>query len=315
MLTNLLVSLRVTLPIFAVILVGWVLRRKEVLDDGFVRRANDLIFRVALPAKLFLDVSGSDLRGAMNGTFVLLAVLGTLAAIVLSWVLGDLTLKDPAEQGAAIHASFRGNFAYMGLTLLQTLVGDQVVALGAVMMATVIPIYNVAGVVVLTLKKRDAQKLRIGRLLWDVVKTPMVAAILVAIPFSLLGFELPFVVEKPLSYLSAMVAPLALLCVGAAVRLDSVRRDTRKMIPACLFKLIVQPLLVVPAAVLLGLSGPEVLVLLVLTGTPSAVNVFIVTQKLGGDGDLASGIVVLSTALSIVTLTLWLFALKTVGVW
>jgi len=71
----------------------------------------------------------------------------------------------------------------------------------------------------------------------------------------------------------------------------------------------------VPLAIWLGLSGPQVLVLLVLSGTPAAVNVYIITQKMGGDGEMASGIVVLSTALSIVTLTIWLFALKTFGVW
>lgn len=315
MLENLLTSLRVTLPIFVVILLGWFLRRRHVLDEHFVLRANDLIFKVALPAKLFSDVASSDLRGAMSGRFVLLAVLGTLAGIALAWLLGDLLLRNPSEQGAFIHASFRGNFAYVGLTLLQNLIGSSVTALAAVMMATVIPIYNIAAVVVLTVKKPGAPKLRIGKLLLDVLKTPMVIGILAGIPFSLLRIGLPFIVAKPLGYLSAMVAPLALLCVGASVRFADVRRKTRAILPACLFKLVIQPLLVVPAAVLLGLSGPEVLVLLVLTGTPSAVNVYIVTQKMDGDGELASGIVVLSTALSVLTLTLWLFALKTMGVW
>ena len=315
MLTNLLTSLEVTLPIFAVILLGWLLNRTHVLDEHFVLRANDLIFRVALPAKLFLDVSACDLRATMDLKFVMIAIGATLLSILLAWIFGSHYLTDPAEQGAFIHGAVRGNFAYVGLTLLQNLIGDQVMALGAIIMATVIPIYNVAGVVILTIKKSGAEKLRPGRLLLDVLKTPMIVAILVAIPFSLLRVQLPFVVEKPLSYLSAMVAPLALLCVGAGVRLDSVRRNLRKILPACAFKLILQPLLMVPLAIWLGLSGPQVLVLLVLSGTPAAVNVYIITQKMGGDGEMASGIVVLSTALSIVTLTIWLFALKTFGVW
>ncbi|MEA5039898.1 MAG: AEC family transporter [Clostridiaceae bacterium] len=315
MLTNLLTSLEVTLPIFAIIALGWLLRRNEVLNENFVLRTNDLIFRVALPAKLFIDVSSSDLRATMNIKFVSLAVGVTLLCILLAWIFGSHFLKEPSEQGAFIHGAFRGNFAYVGLTLLQNLIGTQVLALGAVIMATVVPIYNIAGVVILTLKKTDAEKPKFGRLLIDVVKTPMIAAILIAIPFSLLQIKLPFIIEKPLSYLSVMVAPLALLCVGAGVRLESIRGDLRKILPACAFKLILQPLLMVPAAIWLGLSGPEVMVLLILAGVPSAVNVYIITQKMGGDGEMASAIVVLSTALSIVTLTIWLFVLKTIGIW
>lgn len=315
MLINFLTSLEVTLPIFTVILLGWILRKSNVLGEQFVMQANELIFRVAMPAKLFMDVSTSDLRATMNAKFVILALVTTLIGLLMAWIIGSKLMKTPEEQGAFIHGAFRSNFAYVGLTLLQNLIGDQVLALGAVIMATVVPIYNVAGVVIMTIKKPNPEKLNVPKLLLDIIKTPMIAAILIAIPFSLFEIKLPFIAAKPLSYLSTMAASLALLCVGAGIQSGSVRKNLRKILPACGIKLVLEPLLMVPAAIWLGLSGPEVLVLMVLSGTPSAVNSYIVTQRMGGDGDLASGIVVMSTALSIVTLTLWLMVLKTVRVW
>ena len=315
MLADLVTSLNITLPIFIMILLGWALKSAKLIDDHYLLRANDIIFRVALPVKLFYEVSACDLRANMDWRFVAVAIGVSILCMVIAWVVGSLFLKDPADQGAFIHTSFRGNFAYVGLALLQNVSGGSAMAAAAVVMATVIPLYNIAGVVVLSLKKPDSGKINVGRLLLDVVKTPMVLGILVAIPFSLMQIKFPTVVSKPLEYLSDMVTPMALLSVGASVSFASVLHGLREILPACGLKLIVQPLIMVPIGVALKLPVNEILVLLVLSGTPSAINSYIVTQRMGGNGELASSIVVMTTILSIFTLTLWLFALKSLGVW
>ena len=315
MLANLVTSLNITLPIFIMILLGWILKSMKIIDDHYLLRANDIIFRVALPVKLFHEVAACDLRANMDWKFVGVALGVSVVCILIAWVAGSLYLKEPADQGAFIHSSFRGNFAYVGLALLQNVSGSEAMASAAVVMATVIPLYNIAGVVVLSLKKPDSGKINVGRLLLDVLKTPMVVGILVAIPFSLLRVEFPTIIDKPLEYLSDMVTPMALLSVGASVSFASVFHRLRDILPACALKLIIQPLIMVPAGILLKLPANEILVLLILSGTPSAINSYIVTQRMGGNGELASSIVVMTTVLSIFTLTLWLFALKALGVW
>ena len=88
----------------------------------------------------------------------------------------------------------------------------------------------------------------------------------------------------------------------------------KSVVMACVFRLILQPLLIVPLALLLGLGSNAVLVLFIVFGVPAAANVYIVTKKMGGDADMASGIIVVSIIMSLFTLTAGIFILRTIGI-
>ncbi|MBQ7063889.1 MAG: AEC family transporter [Firmicutes bacterium] len=316
---NFVFSVNVSLPLFILLFIGLILKKKNVFSDSFIASANTLIFNVALPAKLVLDTAQTDFTQNFDPVFLLLLLGGTTVFFVLFWVIGHAAIREPAKVGAFVHGAFRGNYVYIGYPLIQNIL--QVSGLPAEAMlasAFILPYYNVLAVIVLTVTNHPGEKINLGNVLKQIIKNPMIIGMLIGLPFSFLsvytGFTLPGVITKPLSYLGQLVTPLALLVIGASVKWESVMANKKPVFWACFLRLVVQPLVMVPLAIACGLATQAVIVLYVVFAVPAAANVYIVTQKMGGDADLASGIVVLGIIFSILTITVGVFLLRTFGV-
>lgn len=311
MLQNLLFSVNTSLPLFILLGLGYVLTRKGMFSDDYVSRTTNLVYYVMLPAKLFLDMCQTDLSAAFDPKYVAVTAGGVMVQFALAWVCGDLLCRDKTKQSAFAHACFRGNFAYLGMALLQNIYGNSI-ASTAVILAIVLPLYNIQGVALLTVKEGEGG-VHVGKILLGVLKNPMVLAILAGLPFAYFHVELPFVVTKSLSYLEVATSTMALLVVGASIKLDAIREDLGLLLRAAGIKLVIMPAIWGGMAVLAGLTTEQVVTLTVVGAMPSAVNVYIITDKLGGDGKTACGAVVVTHLVSIVTMTGVVFILRSTG--
>lgn len=312
MLQNLLFSLNMNLPLFAMLALGYGLLRRGLFTEEYVARTSSLVYYVLLPAKLFLDISSTDLSAAFDPRYMLVAVAGSLVQFAVAWLCGNLLCPARGKQSAFSHACFRGNFVYLGLALLQNIYGTAVVPSAAVILTLVLPLYNIQGVVLLTAKESQG-RVRIRAILIGIFRNPMVLSILAALPFALFHVSMPFVVTKSLGYLQAATSTMALLVVGASVRFDAIRANLKFILRASAVKLVLMPLIWAALALLAGLTVEQTVTLTMVGAMPAAVNVYIITEKMGGDGDLACGVVVVSHLLSLVTLTGIVFLLKTAG--
>lgn len=319
MLENFLFSLNVSLPIFILMILGFFLKKKDILSESFLNSANTLIFQVALPAKLFLDTATTDFTQSFDPKFLLLAIGGTLLFFGLFWVIGNAVIKEPRKVGAFVHGAIRGNYVYIGFPLIQNILGTSALPAEAMLAsAFILPLYNILAVIILTVTNHPGEKIDVRNVLKQIITNPMIVGILAGLPFSFLGtfagFELPFAINKSLSYLGSLATPLALLVIGANTKITAIASNMKSVVMACVFRLILQPLLIVPLALLLGLGSNAVLVLFIVFGVPAAANVYIVTKKMGGDADMASGIIVVSIIMSLFTLTAGIFILRTIGI-
>ena len=91
---NVLFSMNSTMPLFFVMLLGYVLYQKKFLSDAFVAGANKFVFYVALPVQLFRDLAATDVRAAFDGAYVLFCFVVTLVSILGIWTLAKLFLPD-----------------------------------------------------------------------------------------------------------------------------------------------------------------------------------------------------------------------------
>ena len=319
MLENFIFSLNMSLPIFILMILGYFLRKKEILSTSFLECANTFLFQIALPAKLFLDTATTDFTQSFDPIFLLLAVGGTIVFFILFWVYGHFVIKEPKKIGAFVHGAVRGNYVYIGFALIQNILGTGTLPAEAMLAsAFVLPLYNILAVLVLTVTNNPVKKIDKKNLLKQIITNPMIVAILVGLPFSFLSiytdFTLPFAIDKSLDYLGSMTTPLALIIIGANTKMTAIAENMSSIITASVFRLILQPLIIVPLAILFGLGNNAILVLFVVFGVPSAANVYIVTKKMGGDADMASGIIVVSVIMSLFTLTVGIFMLRTIGV-
>ena len=312
MFTDFLFSINATLPVFAVMVLGWLLRRGGFLTDGFCKVGNKLVFRLCLPAMLLRQMTAMRPGDLTDGGFLAFAFAGTLATVLLFWLLARRLLRDKTLVGAFAQGAFRGNTALLGTVLLESICGSR--AYAPLIILAAVPLYNVLSVVILSLEAGGGGKLDRARLtgaLKGVAKNPILWGILLGLPFAMFSLPVPAAADKVLSMLGDLASPLSLVVIGADFRMDAALEKKGPTLGAAFLKLMVLPALLVLPGAALGFRGEALVALLVLSGTPSAVSSYIMAENMGNDGHLACGIVAVTTLLSAVTVTGWIFLLRT----
>ena len=172
---------------------------------------------------------------------------------------------------------------YLGLPICQSILGRESV-LSAIMVVTfVLPFYNVLATIVLSYYDPSGRKVSWKRMLKDILTNPMIVAILAALPFSLLGIKLPPVFEKPLAYLGQMSTPMALILIGAGIRPSSFAGRGTWIGFGAIYKVVVTPLVFAVPMQWMGFNPEQIVTAFVMFAVPSAMNVYMVTKKMGGD--------------------------------
>lgn len=309
---NLWFSLNMSLPLFALLALGYILIRKGLFSDDYVARTTNLVYYVMLPAKLFSDIASTDLHTAFDPKFMAVVVGGVLLQFVVAWVCGNLLCRERSKQSAFSHACFRCNFVYLGLALLQNIYNTSTVASASVILVLMMPLYNIQGVILMTVKEsRDG--LHLGKILLSIVKNPVVLAILAGLPFAYFEVELPYVMSKSLGYLQVATSTMALLVVGASIKMDAIRSNLRLLLRVAGVKLLVMPAIWAAMAIAAGLTPEQIVTVTVVGAMPSAVNVYVITDKMGGDGAMACGAVVVTHICSLFTMTGIVFLMRSIG--
>lgn len=310
---NLIFSLNIVMPVFIIIIFGFILRIKNIISADFISTATTIVYYFALPASLFIDVSESDFYSLMNIKFVIFIVGATVAFFIIAWIFAVIFIKDKSKISAFVQGTFRGNYVYVGLPITQNILQTNIIPSAILVIAFVLPVYNILAVLVLSYYNSNKGKVGIKDLVFSIMKNPMIVAIVLALPFSLLKIKLPFIITKPLDYLGVLATPLALMLVGASIRFDALVRNLKYIINAAVLKVIIQPLIIVPFALIMGFNSEEIATILVLFTTPTALNAYIMAKKLGGDGELSAGIIVLTVILTVITIPAGTFVLKSLG--
>lgn len=312
-LENMLFSLNATVPVFCIMVLGYLLHRYTPLMPGsFADAMNTFVFKVALPVQLFENLSTSDFHTIWNGGVVAFCFLVTLASILI--LLGlSYFLRDRSLQAEFIQAGYRGSQALLGSALMQNIYGGTgplaLVLIGAV------PLYNVAAVVLLTLMVPGGHLDRrtAGKTLRGIVTNPIILGIAAGLVWSLLRIPQPVMLQRGVESLAATATPLGLLALGASIDLSKAVGCWRPTLAATAFKLVVFAAAFLPLAVFLGYRGEVLVVVLIMLASPTTVSCFSMARSMGHDGTLSSGAVMLTTVLSSFTFTLWLCLLRTLG--
>ena len=184
----------------------------------------------------------------------------------------------------------------------------------SLMIALVVPLFNVLAVVVLETyagkEKTDPKKILRG-----IVKNPLIDATVLTLIVKLTGLDLYRVsaLKSVLGSVAGAATPLCLFILGASFSLQGLRGAARSLWITVAGRLLLVPVVTIAAAALLGFRGPALGVIMVCFGAPTAVSSYNMAREIGGDADLAAGIVVVTTALSCVSLFCWIVLLKTLG--
>lgn len=311
--SNLIYSINATLPIFLLIILGKVLKTTKIINDEFTKTADRYVFRIALPALLFSDLTENNVGSAFDGKYVLFCFSVTIFSIAVLWGLTEKFMKNEEQKGAFIQGSYRSSAAILGLAFINNMYDS--VGMTPLMIIGCVPLYNIFAVIILTLKgDNGGKKPNMKETFINVMKNPILLSILIALPFALLNLHFPSFVNKAIGSVANTATPLALISIGASFEGKKALKKMKPTLLASFIKLILLVGLFLPLAVFFGYRNQELMALLVMLGSPTTVSSYIMAKNTGNDGILTSSIIVLTTLLSSLTLTLWIFVLKSFGV-
>ena len=311
---NLSFSLNATMPVFLMMVLGYLLHQKtRLLNDSFAGYLNTFVFRVALPVQLFQNLSQSDFHTVWDSKAVLFCFAVSLASILLMLALSRL-LRDKSIRAEFVQAGYRGSQALLGAALMQNIYGETgplaLILIGAV------PLYNVAAVVLLTLMAPDGGHLdrrTLGKTFRGIITNPIILGIAAGLLWSLLKVPQPVIMKRAISSLAATATPMGLIALGASIDPRKAVGCWKPTLVCSLFKLVIFAALFLPAAVWLGWRGEVLVAMLVMLASPATVSCFSMACSMGHEGTLSSSAVMLTTVCSAFSFTGWLYLLKTLA--
>ncbi|MCL7944800.1 AEC family transporter [Marinobacter sp. ATCH36] len=305
-------TLETTLPVFAMVFIGLGLRRLGWIDSAFINTASALVFRATLPTLVFLSIVRADLETTLNPALLGFFVVATFASFMLCW-LWALRTVPMADRGVYVQGAFRGNCGIVGLALAASLYGGYGLSAGGLLLGVVIISYNALSVIVLT-TYQPGQTASWARILGDIIRNPLILAVVIAVPFAWSGLALPAWLMTSGDYFASLTLPLALLCIGGTLSLSAMRNDRKLAVSASIMKMVTLPVLCTLAAWLAGFEGRELGLMFLFFASPTAAASFVMVKALGGNDRLAANIVALSTLMASVTVTVGVFVLRSAGI-
>lgn len=310
---NLIFSLNATVPVFLMMVLGYLLHKIGWMDDEFASKMNRFVFRVPLPVLLFGDLAAVDFARVWNMKFVSFCFGVTVISIAVSAGISFLW-KDRSIQGEFIQASYRSSAAILGIAFIQNIYGTA--GMAPLMIIGSVPLYNVMAVLVLSLFKpgqrgldRDVMKTT----LWGIVTNPIILGIAAGLLWSALRLPMPQIMGKMISSVGGVTTPMGLMAMGAAFDLRRAFAKVKPAVTTAFIKLIGFCAVFLPAAVRLGFREEELVAILVMLGSATTVTCFVMAKNMGHEGVLSSSVVMLTTLFSAFTLTGWLYLLRSMG--
>lgn len=313
MLTNALTTFSfafgITAPIFVVLFLGVLLKKRGMIDDGFIKSASGLVYNIGLPVMLFTTSANADFNHIADAGVLIAFAVMTLLVFTGSLLTAHWFTQEPRDHGVIIQGAFRGNLVILGLAFCANAYGERGLATATLPVAMTVVLYNALSIYALNRSLQRSNN-SLKSTIKGIIKNPLILAIAAGLLFKVSNLTMPGILLDSGKYLSQMVLPLALICIGGTLDLSQLTRMDAATLSASLWKLILSPLLACGIAIWLGVRGENLAILFVLAAAPSATVSFVMVQAMKGNALLAANIVVQTTLWSLLSVTLGLWLLE-----
>lgn len=287
---------------------GYFLKVIGIFNELFLKQLNNLCFKVFLPLVLFINIYQSDFFELFSAKLILFAVSVVVISFLLLMIIIPGIEKENNNRGVMIQGIFRSNYILFGVPIAQTLYGNENTGTTAILIAFIIPLFNLLSVIALSVYSKQKQSLR--QVLAEIVHNPLIIGSAVAFFFVLTNLRLPVLIEHTVTDISKVATPLALIVLGGSFQFKSIGKYKQQLSISVLCKLIVLPGIFIPIGILSGFRNIELAALMALFASPTAVSTFTMAQNANVNYELSGQIVVFDSMLSIASIFLWIMILK-----
>lgn len=306
--------INIVLPVFSVVVLGWLLRRWGLIDATFLKQTNRLVYYVCLPLLLFYKIGTADFFANFNGRLIFASIAAVTITFIASYCYTVIRDYPKNARGVFSQGAFRGNIAYVGLAITLNAYGEAGLTRAGILMGFLVPFLNLYAIFALLWPHRgDGEQRGAGFWLRQIALNPLILASFLGILWSFLALPIPLVVDRSLKIATGMTLPLALLAIGGGFSVERLRGDLVKAALASGAKLVWMPALAALLLIALDVKGMDLGIGVLIAGTPAATANYIMADQLKGDAELAGTIVMLTTLLSAATYTIALLILRSQG--
>ncbi len=311
MLQNFIICVNAVIPSATYLLVGILLKVFNVAKPEDVKKFTHMTFIALYPFLMFDNLYGKNIGQNMNWLLVGYCMVYLALVLLITWVL--ICRIEPVDQNRSsmIQAIYRSNIVLMGLPIGINLFGKGNVTAVAVVLLFAAPAYNVISVILF--ERFRGGKPNALKMIKGVLTNPLIDGAIAALVVMAFGIKVPEIVMQPVVALSDSTTPIAMILLGASLNLEGIKEERKRVAICVTGKLLIVPAFGIAGAIALGFTGVELIAVVLMLATPTALASFAMASSMGGNGNIAGNAVVFSTIVSCFTLPLWLFALKTAG--
>ncbi len=291
------------MPLVLMMATGFLLRKVGIVTEDALRVVNRIVYYVGIPTLVFYSVVTD--RTPARWQYALWVIGTIVAAFVLTMILARFLSKDPGRRGTIVQGAFRSNDGIFGLAVASALLGEANTGTMAFTLVISATLFGIGGVLCYELNRGG--KVKIGKVLFNTLKNPILIAAALAFLVRFTGVTLPYVILKPIEYFKHMCTPLGFLVLGGLLSFRSLKEDWKIVTVVSAVKLVVLPLLFCSLAYFVGgLRGAELASLFIVFASPTAMSCLPMASELGGDVKLAGEFIAVTTVLSLLTVFLYL---------
>ncbi|GEO85347.1 MULTISPECIES: AEC family transporter [Alphaproteobacteria] len=305
-------------PIFILILFGWGLVKTRILNADIGDGLGEFVFKVAVPVLLFRTISHADFHGASPFRLWIAYFSGVAVTWALGHFLATRFFGRDARVGvlAGVSSAFANNI-FIGLPLVERTVGSDGIVAVSILLAVHLPLMMVIGTV---LMERAEHKVNGGearglvnvlrQVGTNLVRNPLIIGLAAGLVVHVSGLEFPGVLASVVDQITAMAAPAALISLGMALNKYGINGNVRIAVVVTSLKLLVMPACVWLACRALGLSADWTAALVLTSSVPTGINAWLIANRFGVGHGLAASAISLSTAVGVLSVTLWAWILQ-----
>lgn len=296
---------------FITICVGLILRISHVVPAETFRHLSTITFHALLPCIVFNNIYTANLSTAIQPQLLLFLIGFLLFWFILNYAIFRKCVPDHRRCGTLIQNAYRSNIGIIGLSLAQNMMGADNLAVTAIAISLIVPFYNVMAV--FTLETCRGEKPKLGHTIAKIIQNPMIIACILGFAAQFVGLHLPAPVERAIGNLATSGSVTALLSLGGSFVFAGLKDNLRPLIFGCTYRLFIAPLAAIVAAILFGFRGEFLAIVLVCNAAPLATATFPMAIAYDSDHELTSQLIVCGSLLCSLTLFLWIFILRQLG--
>lgn len=309
---NLILAINVVFPLLFMMIVGYILRIENFVNENSLNVMNKLIFVVFMPVLLFVNIYQMDIGEVLeeNNLFLILLLYIIIIAVFVALIfILPRFVKDKKKCSVMIQGLTRGNSLLFGIPIVASIYGNDHTGTVSLLAAFLIPLFNVLAVIVLELFRGG--KVNVNKVLLGVVKNPIIIGSALAFIFVITGLKIPNLIMSPIDSMSKVTTPLSFVVLGGTFNFNRLHNNAKYLTTVVVGKLIIIPAVVFLIACTLKLGNEYMAAILGIMTSPVAIASFTMAKEMDADGELAGQIVITTSVVSIVTIFAWVYLLRT----